>query len=73
MKKTLIIAFAAIALSACGEKPQGMGGVKQDAAPHTGTGKAYMASGWKAGDKTGWESQLKARAQGSQNDYNRIN
>ncbi len=57
-----------MALVGCGEKPQGMGGVKSDTAPYQGTGMAYTVPGWKAGDKTSWEQQLKTRAQ-AQNDH----
>jgi hypothetical protein len=57
-----------IALTGCGEKPQGMGGVKSDTAPYQGTGMAYALPGWKAGDKTSWEQQLKTRAQ-AQDDH----
>jgi hypothetical protein len=32
-----------------------------------------MSPDWKAGDKAGWESHLKAREQYSQNDYTRMN
>lgn len=60
-------------LSACGEQPQTLGAVKKDAAPHQGTGKPYVDGGWKAGDKTSWESHLKARMQNGQNDYSRMN
>jgi hypothetical protein len=67
------MAFALLALTACGEKPQTLGSPKSDAAPYTGTGKPYAESGWKAGDRTSWESQLKARTQQGQNDYNRMN
>jgi len=73
MKRTLIIVSATLMLAACGEQAQTMGGVKSDAPAYTGTGKAYALSNWKQGDKTSWESELKARAQGSQNEYNRIN
>jgi ABC-type glycerol-3-phosphate transport system substrate-binding protein len=73
MKKTLLILAAAAALVACGEKPQTTSGAKQDSAPHTGTGKAFVESGWKQGDKTSWESQLKARGQNSQNEYTKTN
>jgi hypothetical protein len=76
MKTTLNIGFvlaSVIALSACGEKPQSLGGVKSDAAPHAGVGTSqYAIPGWKAGDKTAWEQQLRARAQG-QNDYAKSN
>ena len=60
-------------LAACGEKAQTAGGAKQDAAPYSGTGKAYTEPGWKAGDKASWESHLKARTQAGQNDYNKVN
>lgn len=61
------------ALVACGDKPQGMGGVRSDSAPYTGVGKSqYQQPGWKAGDKNSWEQQLKARAQYGQNDYSRV-
>lgn len=73
MKKTMLILAAAAALAACGEKPQTASGAKQDAAPHTGTGKTFVQSGWKQGDKTSWESQLKARGQNSQNEYTKTN
>ncbi len=57
-----------MALTGCGDKPQGMGGVKSDTAPYQGTGMAYALPGWKAGDKTSWEQQLKTRAQ-AQDDH----
>jgi hypothetical protein len=66
----LLGALAAVlmALAGCGDKPQGMGGVKSDTAPYQGTGMAYTIPGWKAGDKTSWEQQLKTRAQ-AQDDH----
>lgn len=73
MKKALIIASAALLLTACGESAQTLGGAKQDAAPYTGTGKAYADPNWKSGDKASWESKLKARGQYGQNEYNRVN
>ena len=66
---TGVVAAGLMALAGCGEKPQGMGGVKSDTAPYQGTGTAsFTAPGWKAGDKTSWEQQLKTRAQ-AQNDH----
>jgi starvation-inducible outer membrane lipoprotein len=73
MKKTLIIVSAAFLLAACGEVDQSLSGAKQDAPSHNGTGKAYVAPDWKPGDKTSWESRLKARGQYGQNEYNRVN
>jgi predicted small lipoprotein YifL len=67
-----LCAAALLTLTACGEKPQGLGGAKQDSAPYTGTGKAYADPSWKAGDKASWESQLRTRAQTGQNDYSKV-
>lgn len=64
-----------VSLVACGEKPQAVGGApRSDAAAYTGTtsSAAFTAPGWKAGDKTAWEQQLKARQLNSQNDYSRM-
>lgn len=69
------IAAALLALTACGDKPQEMtgAGVKQDGAPYQGVGNSqYAQTGWKPGDKTSWEQQLKSRAQYGQNDYTRM-
>ena len=61
------------ALSACGDKPQTLGsGVKSDGAAYQGVQSQFAAPGWKAGDKASWEQGLKARAQNSQNEYNKI-
>lgn len=71
MRLTLLTA-AVMALAACGDKPQSAGGVKSDTAAFQGTSNAFNAPGWKAGDKTAWEQQLKTRAQAGQNEYNRM-
>ena len=68
---TLTAVLALVGLSACTEKPQTGGGVKQDAAPFAGTGSNFTQPGWKAGDKAGWEQHLKARQQYGQNEYTR--
>ena len=73
MKNLLIAASAAFLLAACGEVDQSMAGAKSDAPSYNGTGKAYVESGWKPGDKASWESKLKARGQYGQNEYNRVN
>ena len=72
---TSILAAVAVAmLVACGDKPQAMGGaVRQDTAAFNGTGSPFVASGWKPGVKTSWESHLRARMQNSQNDYSKAN
>jgi hypothetical protein len=64
---------ALVLLGACGEKPQTATAKKSDAAPSAGSVKSgYTASGWKAGDATSWETQLKRRAEG-QNEHSRLN
>jgi len=73
MKQLAMIAVAVSLLAACGEKPQTLGSPKSDIPPYAGTGSAFTAAGWKAGDKSGWEQHLKARQQNSQNDYSRMN
>ncbi len=73
LRSSLLICAAVMALAACGEKPQTAGGAKQDASPYSGTGKPYVESTWKQGDKTSWESALRARTQSGQNDYTKSN
>ena len=73
MKTTLMLITAAALLAACGDKPQTLGGAKQDAPAYSGTGKPYVDAGWKPGDKASWESHLKARGQNSQNEYTKTN
>lgn len=68
----LCAALGLLALSACTEKPQTGGGIRSDAPPYAGTGSQFTQPGWKAGDKAGWEQQLKARQQYGQNEYTRI-
>ena len=71
--KRLVLIAAALALAACTEKPQSLGGVKHDAASFQGTGTAFAVPGWKQGDQASWEQQLKARTQNGQNDYTKVN
>ena len=73
MMRTLLALSCALALAACGESPQPHALGKNDTAPYTGTSKAYADKSWTQGDKTSWESSLKARAQNTQNDYSRMN
>lgn len=73
MKAAAVVIAAVVMLAACGEKPQTIGsGVKPDTSAYSGTGSNFTAPGWKAGDRTSWEQELKARAQGGQNEYNRV-
>ena len=76
--KTLsLIAATVLATStlvACGDRQQTAATPSKDAAPYSGTGVAtFTAPGWKAGDKTAWEQQLKTRMQNGQNEYNKVN
>ena len=74
MSRVLLIVWTLVALAACTESPQTVGsGVRQDTAAFQGTGLAFTAPGWKPGDKTSWEQQLKTRTQNGQNDYNKVN
>lgn len=63
---------AVAALAGCGEKPQTLGGVKNDVPAYQGADNKFVAPGWKPGDKASWEQDLKTRAQNSQNEYSRI-
>lgn len=73
MIRAACLAIAAIALSACGDKPQALGqNSRVDTPALQGTGTPFQVQGWKAGDRTAWEQQLKTRAQ-AQNDYARAN
>ncbi len=62
-------------LAACGEQPQTLGTnsrTDKHASEGTGVAPPYTAPGWKNGDKTAWEQQLKVRTQMGQNDYNKV-
>ena len=72
MRLACLLALAA-PLTACGDKAQTLSGTKQDGAAFQGTTNPYNATGWKAGDKTSWEQQLKSRTQYGQNEYTRVN
>ena len=70
----LIPVLVALAgLSACGEKPQTMGGNKGHVAAFEGAKNPFVAPGWSPGDKSSWEQGLKARMQNTQNEYSKIN
>jgi hypothetical protein len=75
MMRLAVLLGSALMLAACGDKAQTSAGVKSDTASFqgvTGPGNAYNAPGWKPGDKTAWEQQLKTRLQNGQNEYNRV-
>ena len=70
----LIPVLAALAgLSACGEKPQTLGGNKGHVAAFQGAKNQFVAPGWIPGDKSSWEQGLKARMQRTQNEYSKTN
>ena len=76
MMRTVVCAAAllgALALAACGEKPQSLGAAKQDTGAFQGPSTPFAAPGWKQGDKTSWEQHLKTRTQQGQNDYAKVN
>lgn len=66
---SLVLVCACLAgLSACTEKPQTATARKVDGRASDGPASGYTVAGWKPGDATSWEQQLKARSQG-QNEY----
>ncbi|RZJ21965.1 MAG: hypothetical protein EOO54_11945 [Haliea sp.] len=75
MRRAVLTAGAllGVLLAGCGEKPQALQDTKQDSALFQGTGMPYVSPGWKPGDKTSWEQQLKTRTQQGQNDYAKVN
>ena len=74
MKRVLVVIWLLAALAACTETPQALdNGKRPDVAAYQGTGMQFTAPGWKQGDKTSWEQQMKTRTQNGQNDYNKVN
>ncbi|HEY8048108.1 MAG TPA: hypothetical protein VIE63_02975 [Ramlibacter sp.] len=75
MSKRIVYVIFPLLLIACTEKPQTIGtnsGVDATAWQGTGVAPPFTAAGWKSGDKTSWESELKVRTQMGQNDYNKV-
>ena len=75
MSKRIAFIMLPLLLAACKEQPQAIGtNSNVDASAYQGTGVAppFTAAGWKSGDKTSWESQMKVRTQMGQNDYNKV-
>ncbi len=70
---SLMCAAAAVAaLAGCGEKVQTGHAITGDAPAYAGSGSNFTAPGWKAGDRTSWEQETKARMLYGQNEYTRI-
>jgi len=61
----------AFALGGCAEKPQTASPSKADTPAWQAAENGYVAPGWKAGDRSSLEQQLRSRAQ-TQNEYTRI-
>ena len=64
------LVVAVMAMAGCGEKPQKAESKVVGTPVWKGTNNGFMAPNWKAGDKTSWEDQMRARAQ-AQNEYTR--
>ena len=61
-----------VGLVACAEKPQVAGSRSVGSPAYMGTGvAAFTAGGWKAGDETSWEEEMRVRTQAGQNEYAR--
>ena len=73
MSRLLLAGMAVLALAACTDSPQSLGGGRRDATAYSGTGMPYAEKSWKQGDKTSWEQQLRARGQNTQNEYAKTN
>jgi hypothetical protein len=79
MKRILFLLIAAFALSACGEREQVIQQQpsekryqgKNDGKPWDNDPLAYGSGKWSKGDRTSWETQIKTRQQG-QNEDKRI-
>ena len=69
-KPWLGLTVLALSLAACGERPQSASPSvkKADGKVWEASENAYVASGWKPGDRSSWEEQMRKRAL-SQNEY----
>ncbi len=80
MKRSIVlalsVAFAAITLAGCGEKPQtvsyknGKYRGKPDERPWDNAPPAHGSPAWKKGDEQSWDNGLRQRAT-TQNEYSR--
>lgn len=74
MRNTIAVLVAAVAVVACGDKPQeiGQSSVKKaDSKSWDMAQSGSVAEGWKGGDQASWEEQMRRRAQG-QDEKSRI-
>jgi hypothetical protein len=65
------IAAGGLVLAACAEREQTANLRGSDTVAWQGVENPYAAPGWKAGDRTSWEEQIRTRAQ-AQNEYYRV-
>lgn len=74
IRAAILVALGALSLAGCAEREQNASGIKSDAQAFQGTNKQppYMAPGWKPGDRSAWEQQLKVRTVQGQNDYAKV-
>jgi hypothetical protein len=70
LSSSAVLALAFV-LGACTEKPQTASPSKADTPAWQAAENGYVAPGWKAGDRTSLEQQLRSRAQ-TQNEYTRV-
>lgn len=73
MMRITLVLVALLALAACNEPSQSQADARSanDAPAWKGANDAFMAPGWKPGDKYAWERQLQQRAQ-TQNEYLKV-
>lgn len=71
MRRLLIVLSMALTAVACSEKPQAATHRKADGHAFEGSvNTEFTAPGWKPGDATSWDLQMKTRSQ-NQNEYSR--
>jgi hypothetical protein len=69
-RATALVAVAAT-LAACGQTSTSDQTVRKTGSPaYQGAANPFVAGGWKPGDASSWEQQMRTRAQG-QNEYSR--
>ena len=68
----LVVAAATLLLGGCGETPQSAGTRHGETAQAwSGPATGFTAPGWKAGEQSAWDEQIKQRNRG-QNEYARM-
>jgi hypothetical protein len=65
------LAVGSLMLAACAERQQTANPRRSDTVAWQGPESRYTAAGWKPGDRTSWEEQIRNRAQ-AQNEYRRV-